>query len=132
MSESILNSVKKVLNQPADYTAFDQDIIMHINSTFSTLHQLGIGPEEGFLIEDATPTWDAFTLGDPRLASVKTYVCLKVRLVFDPPTLSFVLDSMQRQIQEHEWRLNVVRENHVYGPAQPQPPYEIIYDGGTP
>lgn len=132
MEESILNSVKKVLNQPAEYTAFDQDIIMHINSAFSTLHQLGLGPVEGFMIEDATPVWDSFTGGDPRLASVKTYVCLKVRLVFDPPTLSFVLDAMQRQIQEHEWRLNVVREGTVYGPVDPTPEYEIVYDGGTP
>ena len=61
MNESILSSVKKVLNIPVDYPAFDQDIIMHINSTFSTLHQLGIGPVDGFMIEDATPTWDTFT-----------------------------------------------------------------------
>ena len=130
MDESILNSVKKVLNVPADYSAFDQDIIMHVNSAFSTLHQLGLGPVLGFEIEDDEPTWAAFTQGDPRLNSVRTYVYLKVRLVFDPPTLSFVQESMQRQIGELEWRLNVVRENdkqEAIGNTG-----ETIFDGGAP
>lgn len=130
MSESILNSVKKVLNIPADYDVFDQDIIMHINSAFSTLHQLGIGPSGGFMIEDDVPTWDTFTLGDLRYNSVKTYVSLKVRLVFDPPSAGFVIDMMKQQIDEYEWRLNVVHEGDINNPILPDA--EIVYDGGTP
>ena len=130
MEQSILNSVKKVVNVPIDYNAFDLDIIMAINSAFSTLNQIGLGPIEGFEIEDAVTTWDAFLLGDKRLNSVKDYVRLKVRLAFDPPANGFTTDMMKQQIQELEWRLNVVRENDLHGPALPQP--EIIYDGGTP
>lgn len=130
MDDSILNSVKKVLNIPVDYPAFDQDIIMHINSTFSTLHQLGLGPSDGFMIEDNSTMWDAFLLGDARYMSVKTYMYLRVRLVFDPPTLSFVQDSMQNQINQLEWRLNVLRENDRAG--LPVSPTEVILDGGAP
>lgn len=124
MDESILNSIKKVLNLPADYDAFDQDIIMHINSAFSTLYQLGVGPLEPFSIEDDTAVWDAFTGGDARLNSVKTYISLKVRSVFDPPPTSFAVASMEKQIAELEWRLNVT--------VDPSTVTEITYDGGTP
>lgn len=110
-SSSILDSTKKALGVGFDYDVFDPDIIMHINSAFATLNQLGIGPEEGFAITDDQTTWDAFLGTDPRLNSVKTYVFLKVRYVFDPPATSFVLNAMKEQIQEHEWRLNVYREN---------------------
>jgi hypothetical protein len=110
MSDSILTSTKKILGLTEDYTAFDQDILIHINSAFSTLHQLGIGPVEGFMIEDKADTWDSFLGADPRLNSVKQYVYLKVRMVFDPPTSGYAVDAMQEQIKEHEWRLNVVRE----------------------
>lgn len=132
MEQSILKTVKKVVNVPIDYNAFDLDIIMAINSAFSTLHQLGLGPVEGFRIEDDTATWDSFTLGDMRLNSVQDYVRLKVRLAFDPPANGFTTDMMKEQIKELEWRLNVVREGVVYGPVDPTPEYEIIYDGGTP
>lgn len=110
MSESILNSTKKILGLDQSYTAFDPDVIMHINSVFSTLNQLGLGPINGFMIDDATATWDTFIGNDPRLNSVKTYVYLRVRLLFDPPSLSFVIEAMKDQIRELEWRLNVVRE----------------------
>lgn len=113
-NESILISTKKMLGLDANYTAFDMDVIIHINSTFATLHQLGIGPIDGFMIEDGVPTWDDFLSGDKRLNSVKTYVCLKVRLVFDPPATSFAITAIQDQIREAEWRLNVVREGIVY------------------
>lgn len=110
MASSILNSTKKVLGVSEDDQSFDVDILMHINSAFSTLNQLGIGPEQGFSIEDATPTWDAFIGEDARLNSVQSYVYLRVKLLFDPPALSFVIQSMERQIEEIGWRLNVVRE----------------------
>lgn len=114
MSDSILTSVKKVLGIAEEYTAFDPDIVLHINSVFSTLNQLGIGPEVGFAIEDKEDLWSDFLGNDIRLNSVKTYVCLRVRLLFDPPATSFVQDSMKRQIEELEWRLNVHRESLAY------------------
>lgn len=122
MSESILTSTKKVLNLAEDYEAFDQDVIMHINSVFSTLNQLGVGPDEGFMIEDGVQTWDAFLEGDPRLNHVKTYVYLRVRMLFDPPTLGYVVDAMKEQIKEHEWRLNVQREDVKWTDPEPLTP----------
>ena len=110
MSESILESTKKILGIEADYTAFDMDIIMHINSALATLHQLGIGPDEGFMIEDVSAEWGDLLDDDPRLNQVKSYIYLKVRVVFDPPTTSFALAAFEKQIEEHEWRINVFRE----------------------
>lgn len=135
MADSILNSTKKVLGVDASYTAFDTDILMHINTVFSTLHQLGIGPVDGYMIEDATPTWDAFLGGDVRINSVKTYVYLKVRLLFDPPTTSYLIESLSKQAQELEWRLNVVREGDSW--VDPNPPTvpadeDLVLDGGQP
>jgi len=108
--DSILRSTKKILGIDADYTAFDLDIMTHINSVFSTLSQIGIGPINGFMIEDDDDTWDAFLGADANLNAVKTYVYLRVRLLFDPPTTSYMITSMKEQIQELEWRLNVYRE----------------------
>ena len=106
MDTSILNNIKKLLGLSEDYEAFDMDIIILINTAFSLLHQLGVGPEEGFRIEDASATWSDFD-GDPAILEMaKTYVYLKVRVVFDPPT-GGVLDAMNKLIQEYEWRLNV-------------------------
>lgn len=110
MDDSILNSVKKILGIAADYDAFDTDIIIHINTVFSTLNQLGVGPELGFMIEDANATWGDFLLNDIRLNSVKTYVYLRVRVLFDPPATGFVLTAIQEQIKELEWRISVYRE----------------------
>ncbi|QAU06721.1 virion structural protein [Gordonia phage Chikenjars] len=110
MSESILNSTKKILGIDEDYDAFDMDVILHINSALSTLNQLGLGPEEGFMIEDESAEWGDLLEDDMRLNSVKSLVYLKVRLMFDPPTTSFALTAMQEQIRELEWRLNVYRE----------------------
>lgn len=110
MSDSILNSTKKVLGIDATYTAFDQDIAMYINSAFSVLNQLGVGPTEGFFINDDTAEWDDF-IDDPRLLNlVKTYVLLKVRYLFDPPTMSFLIDAVNNQIKEYEWRISVLRD----------------------
>lgn len=128
--ESILDSVKKALGIAADYTEFDVDIILHINSAFSTLHQLGVGPSEGFEIENSTTTWDAFLLNDKRYNFVKQYVYSKVRIMFDPPTIASVLDAMNRSVTELEWRINVVREGDVYG--LPVVTSETIFDGGAP
>lgn len=113
-AESILDSTKKALGVGADYDVFDPDIIMHINSVFSTLNQLGIGPEDGFMIEDDEATWDTFLMGDKRLNSVKTYVFLKVRLLFDPPATSFLIAAYEKQITELEVRLNLYREGEVW------------------
>lgn len=122
MGDSILTSIKKILGIEAEYTAFDIDILMYTNSVFSTLNQLGIGPENGFSIEDATPTWDAFLGNDLSLNPVKTYVSLRVRLLFDPPTTSYLMDAIKQQIQELEWRLNVQREGVSW--INPMPPIE--------
>lgn len=104
---SILTSVKKMLGIEAEYDHFDADIIMHINSVFMILTQLGIGPAGGFTIEDDTTTWfDFLPANDLSLEGVKTYIYMKVRLMFDPPTSAAVLSSMERQISELEWRLN--------------------------
>lgn len=113
METSILTSTKKILGLAEDYTAFDYDVITHINTALSTLTQLGIGPTEGFMIEDSSAEWDEFIADDPRFNSIKSYVFLKVRMMFDPPATSYLIDSMQRQIQELEWRLNVTRENDI-------------------
>lgn len=118
MTESILNSTKKILGIEADYTAFDVDIMMHINSIFAVLHQIGIGPEEGFTIVDDGAVWSDF-ITDNRQNSVKTYVYLRVRLLFDPPTTSFHQEALKQQYQELEWRLNVVREGDKWTHPSP-------------
>jgi len=110
MAESILTSTKKNLGLDESYTAFDADILMYINGVFSTLDQLGIGPEGGFAIEDDTATWDDFLGTDLKLNSVKTYVTLQVKLLFDPPQTAHHLEAVNHQIKELEWRLNTVRE----------------------
>lgn len=114
MVESILTSTKKVLGIAEAYTAFDTDIITHINSTFSILAQLGVGPLEGFMIEDATEEWADFDVSQVWLNLIRSYVFLKVRQLFDPPGTSFLLDAMQKQIQEFEWRLSVFREEESW------------------
>lgn len=114
MAASILTSIKKVLGVADDYTVFDPDIIIHTNSILSVLNQLGVGPVGGFMIEDAGPTWEDFLGTDPNLNLVKTYVCLRVRMLFDPPGTSYLINAMKEQAQELEWRLNVVREGEQW------------------
>lgn len=110
--ESILTSIKKLLGIAEEYTQFDNDIIMHINSVFTTLTQLGVGPSEGFYIEDSGAYWSDFIEDLSKLHAVKTYMYLKVRLLFDPSSLgSATLASYERQIQELEWRMNVIAES---------------------
>ena len=106
METSILTSIKKLLGVAEDYSEFDEDIMTHINSVFLNLTQLGVGPEEGFMIEDNTAEWEDFISNSVQLQAVKTYVYLKVKLLFDPPLSSSVTESINRMIAELEWRLN--------------------------
>lgn len=106
--ESILTSIKKLLGIAEEYEHFDNDIIMHINSVFMILTQLGVGPSKGFVITDSSASWDDFLPeGGEKLQAVKTYMYMKVRLMFDPPNSSAVMESMNRMVSEFEWRLNV-------------------------
>jgi hypothetical protein len=136
VADSILTSVKKVVGIAESDTSFDTDIVMHTNTVFSVLTQLGVGPTAGFMIEDAGPTWDDFlgvrqtgqlqadgsviytdqqlTSADKLLNMVKTYVYLRVRLIFDPPQTSFVIESLNKQIEELEVRINIVREGESW------------------
>ena len=108
--DSILTSIKKLLGIEEEYTHFDADVIMHINSVFSDLTQIGVGPSEGFAISDAGTTWREYTDDDLSIANVKQYIFLKVKLVFDPPTNSSVLASYERTVEKLEWRLNVASD----------------------
>ena len=120
--ESILTSIKKMLGIMERYTIFDADIIMHINSVFATLTQLGVGPSEGFSIEDDDSTWSDFIPEGSKLESVKSYMYLKVRMLFDPPLTSSVLESMNRMASEYEWRLQVAADpvNSLLGEEEDQ------------
>lgn len=104
--ESILTSIKKMLGITEEYDQFDPDIIMHINSVFMILTQLGVGPETGFYIEDDVATWADFLTDPTTLQMVKSYMYLKVRLLFDPPASSVIVECMNKSISEFEWRLN--------------------------
>lgn len=109
--DSILNSVKKQLGIAPDYEPFDPDIIIHINTVFSILHQLGAGPEDGFLIEGAEEVWSDYIGDNPkRLNLIKSYMYLKVRLLFDPPTNSGVTEATNRVIDELEFRINAATD----------------------
>ena len=124
MIPSILQSVKKTLNLAADYQAFDEDVLMHINSVFVTLNQLGVGPTEGFAIEDGNATWSQFLGNDKRLNNIKTYIYLRVRLLFDPPATGFHVTAMKEQITELEWRINAQREDTQW--TEPTPPVVLL------
>lgn len=105
--DSILTSIKKLLGITEEQTNFDQDLIMHINSVFSILTQLGVGPSEGFFIEGNSDTWEDFIGESTNLELVKSYVYMKVRLMFDPPLNSSVTESINKMISELEWRINI-------------------------
>ena len=110
MSESILLSVKKALTGVTeDYEAFDDQLILHINGTFATLNQLGVGPDNGYMIASDEETWSDY-LGENEtlLAFVKPYMVNKVKLAFDPPSSSFVLSSLEKQNEELTWRIRVM------------------------
>ena len=135
MENSILKTVKKTLGFTPDYTAFDLDLLVHINSTFTIINEMGIGPD-GFTVEDDTKLWTDL-LVTPKITNlVKTYVYLKVRKLFDPPGKSFHSDATERLITEYEWRLNNLREVATFVP-RPEPvllawPYTPEWvDGGA-
>ncbi len=145
MEQSILKSTKNLVGVADDDTSFDLALITHINSAFSNLNDLGVGPQGGFVIEDDTTTWDEYFPGidDPaklkvQLSKVKTVIFLRVRMLFDPPTIGYLIDAMKGQLQEAEWRLNVNREETEW--VDPMPPQVDpdssdsvgVYDGGTP
>lgn len=108
--DSILTSIKKLLGIVESYTHFDADLIMHINSVFMILNQLGVGPPDVFRIEDDSARWDEFLTNGVELNLVKSYMHLKVKLLFDPPVSSIVAEAINRMISEFEWRLNIAAE----------------------
>ena len=112
MDDSILTSIKKLLGISEDYEHFDADIIMHINSVFMILTQLGVGPPDGFLIEDDSSVWSNFIGDSSNIESVKSYVYLKVKLLFDPPLSSAAMEATKQLISELEWRLNLAAESN--------------------
>lgn len=110
--ESILTSIKKLIGITEEYTQFDADIIMHINTVLMDLNGLGVGPTSGFFIEDDTSTWADFVSNPKDLQAIKSYMYLRVKLLFDSTTLSAsVIASMERQIEKFEWLISVAAEN---------------------
>lgn len=107
----ILDTVKKSLGLTENDPTFDPDIIMHINTVLANLIQMGVGPESGFVVEDSSSLWSDFTNDDNLIQQVKTYVSLKVRLLFDPPASSVVMNSINETLKELEWRLYVKKDN---------------------
>ena len=111
MENSILTSIKKLIGMDEDYEYYDTDIIIHINTIFMYLSQIGIGPSDGFSISDETTTWEDFLPSDNKnFEAVKTYIYLKTRLIFDPPQSSSTMEAIKQTISELEWRLNVEAE----------------------
>lgn len=107
MQSSILLTIKQMLGIPSEYTVFDDELVVFINSVLSALHQLGVGPENGFAISGENEQWDEY-IGDSQLyENVKTYIYLKVRMMFDPPSSSYVLEAFKNQASEIEWRIYV-------------------------
>lgn len=111
MEESILESVKHLLGPGSCDDHFDDDLIIFINGVFSQLTQLGVGPEKGFSIDGPDKFWEEYISDDPKLEMVKTYMYTKVRLRFDPPQSSSVIQLMQQDASELEWRLNVAADS---------------------
>lgn len=110
--ESILTSIKKLLGIAEEHEQFDVDIMMHINSVLVILNQLSVGPPEGFLLEDKDTTWDEFVFDQTNIEFIKSYVYLKVRLLFDPPSSAAAIESMTKLTNELEWRINVAAESN--------------------
>lgn len=108
MEDSILQTIRKLNCGDPNATYFDTDLLVHINTCFSILTQLGVGPEDGFFVTDETQTWSSFTNDVNELNMVRTYVTLQVKVLFDSSTLtSSVLDALNKRISELEWRMNV-------------------------
>ena len=121
MTDSIFESVKKVVGLLGDDGSFDEDILLHINSVVSTLRQLGLSIPADFYVRDDVQTWRDL-LGEFRdLDLVKSYMTMKVRLMFDPPSSSFGLKSMEEMVKEYEWRINVLTDQPYSVPVLPSP-----------
>lgn len=105
--DSVLTSIKKLLGITEEYDQFDQDLIIHINAVLMVLTQIGVGPSNGMIINDSSTTWNDILSDTSNIEAVKTYVYLKVKMIFDPPSSSSVADAMNRSINEYEWRLNI-------------------------
>ena len=125
MSESILVSIKKLLGIDSEYTHFDADIIMHINSALMILHQEGVGPDEPMMIEDGSTTWDEFFGDKNDIAAVKTWLGLKVRLVFDPPQNSAHINAINENLKELEWRLYSAKSSKNFDHKSSDWPWNI-------
>ena len=106
MEESILTSIKQMLGISEDEEVFDPELIAYINAVFSDLNQIGVGPSDGFQIQDDRETWNDFTQNNTKLSPVKTYLYMKVKLIFDPPTSSSLIEVINSSIKEIEWRLS--------------------------
>ena len=102
---SILFTIKKMLGIDENYDVFDTDIVVFINSAMMTLQQIGVGPVEGFRVTDRNQTWSEFLPSKKMMEATKTYIYLCVKMVFDPPSNSYVMDAMKQQKEELEWRL---------------------------
>lgn len=113
METSILTSTKKILGIAEEYTVFDLDIITHLNAAFVILWQCGLGPSGGFMIEDETTDWDDYVPNQGSLNLIKTFVFLKVKILFDPPTTSFLLAALEKQADEYIWRISMLREDSI-------------------
>ena len=105
MNDSILISIKKLLGLGAECSDFDQDILMHINTALANLVQMGVGPENGFIVRDETAKWSDFIGDTNKLEQVKSDVYLRVKLLFDPPNNATLIESTNRMIAELEWRM---------------------------
>ena len=105
--DSVLTSIKKLLGITEEYDQFDQDLIIHINAVLMVLTQIGVGPSNGMIINDSSTTWNDILSDTSNIEAVKTYVYLKVKMIFDPPSSASVADAMNRSINEYEWRLNI-------------------------
>lgn len=134
MDTSILRNTRKILGIGINDTSFDLDVILHINSAFAILHQMGVGLPMGFSIDDEVPVWSDFIVGfpefDPYLGLIKTCVYLRVRLAFDPPQIGFLLKALEEQLAEHEKRLSNAREAVQWFPPIEEIETNII-DGGS-
>ena len=130
MSESILTSTKKLLGITEEDTSFDVDITMHINSVFSDLTQLGVGPEQGFEITDKSTEWVTYLEDDRQLNSVKSYMYFRLRLMFDPPAAGPGIASFEKQIEKLEFRLNIRKESTDWADPRLAVPSTLVLDDG--
>lgn len=131
MEESILTSVKKMLGMPPEYTAYDEDVTIAINTVFSTCYQLGVGPENPYYISGSTEKWSDFTEDRKTIEMIKTYMFMKVKLIFDPPLNSSVLESYTQMAKEYEWRLHVADDVVRHYVPEEDARSEDIYDYGV-